>query len=371
VNLTIPTDLPEDSHTNADVASGVPKETVQFAQLATEITNFAHKTDIWSILRVAGDLDIESGNDLERLVGAILREDLKYPDNPGLVQEFNSLYVEFAEIVAARTAILEGRTLLTEREAQVYLMSSVPTSSNGEPGIQRGLISLIVSKLAGKESLITKGAIGQYESRAEEKINTGMQTRYLCQFLGHPPEGFPEEHENYTPESTVPLRSQTRSRLLERQRRASRGTTVDDIISDLLDETRSVLPLREFIVGYMESQPAAGMVILTNLDSSSRLHIQGVITSEDSIQKGLTTQPLRGIGCSQDPYDSVRPKVVRETDAIRVDGVEKQIEWGETIGYSGDYMDWIFTDLDQTWDEDHRPNLSLDDSERIVADYLN
>lgn len=367
---TIQIDLPEDSHSEGDVASGVPEETARFAQLASEIMNFAYETEVWSIVRFAGKVDLEGGKDVERLVGAMLRDDLDYPDNPELVQEFESLYEEFVDIVATRTAVLENQTSLTEREAQVYLMSSVPTSENGELGLQRGMISLVISKLAGKESLITTGAIGQYESRAEEKIYTGMKTRYLCQYLGHPPEGYPEERDNYTPESTVPLRSTTRSRLVTRLRRSSRGTTVDDIISELLDETRNIIPLREFVRRYMEAQPAAGMVILTNSDSDSTLRIQGVINGEDGMHTPSTTEPLRLIHQSQNPYQPVRPEVVRETDAIRVGGVEKQIDWNETIGYSSSYMKWIYTDLDQSWEEDNRPNLSLDDCERIVSEYI-
>jgi hypothetical protein len=138
----------------------------------------------------------------------------------------------------------------------------------------------------------------------------------------------------------------------------------------MLDETRTVVPLKEFVERYMDSQPAAGMVLLTNMDSSKSLRIQGVVESEASIGQGSTTMPLRGLNRSQSPYDDVRPNVVRETDAVRVDGVVKNVEWGETIGYSSDYMEWIYTDMDEEWGST-RPDLSLEDCVHIVSDWVN
>lgn len=360
-----------------DIASGIEQETESFAKTAEDLLNYCKEEEIIhrvrqsELIEVVGVIGDETPPTIvEAIINDVKPHDLATDLKDGFDARFNALM----EHVEPRTKRLVEHTLLSEREAQAFLLDKVPAGTQGQTGIRTPTIRLVLSRLSERDELLARQTIGNYISRAEDKIETGMTTRFFAQFLGRPPEGYPEVNEDFTPRSTVPLRTDTLNRIRRRQRRASEGTTIDDIVQAGLDASRTVTPIREFIQEYMDARPAVGLVVLTNQppkEDSKKLAIQGVVDGEYSQHGGHSTIPVEGIHQSQNPARGDRPAIVRETDAVRVGGEEYSLSWDETVGYDPDYMRWIYTEPDAIGPSESRPDVGLDEGVEDLTTWIN
>jgi hypothetical protein len=354
----------------SDLASGIAPETKAFAEAAESFYNFCREEGISK--QIIQHDHIEPMGDDPTLIEAIIKDVQPHESALELKSEFENRLSEVLEHLEPRVERLTEHTAFSEREAQVFLLDTVPVGTSARPGITPRNIRLVLAQIANRDELVTRQTVETYIDRATEKIEESMRTRYLAQFLGHPPDGYPT-FENYTPRATVPLRKETLRRLHRRHRRASQGTTIDDIISAGLDATRTVKPIREFLSEYMEARPAAGVVVLTNQPpkgDNQALAIQGVVDPEHSQHAGSTTEPVRGIHSSQNPSRGDRPAVIRNTDAVSIDGKEYELNWNESDGYSADYMRWLYTNPEATYQNQSPPNVTLDEGVEDLVTWL-
>lgn len=271
-----------------------------------------------------------------------------------------------------RVERLVENTTLSEREAQTYLLCSVPGSDKGFQGFEPPLVQLLVSRLSDKDELLARQTIENYENRAEEKVSKAMNTRLLVQYLGHLPDGF-SLHSPHNVDRTVPIRSETMKRLKKRLSRATRGTTHDDVITAAFDESRSVTPIGEFISEYMSARPAVGVVVLTNnrekLAENNRLWVQGIVPSEDAQPNNTSTDPVAGIHQSQAPRYIDQPPILREADAVVVGNEEYTLEWSESISYEPDFMQWVCTDTTLSGPAPERPDIDVEDGVEWLVEW--
>jgi hypothetical protein len=148
---------------------------------------------------------------------------------------------------------------------------------------------------------------------------------------------------------------------------------VDDLVQEGLDATRNVTPIRDFIRGVMAERPAVGVAVLTNFKPSEpdpELHLQAIVDGDKAKHGGETTMPLRGIHQSQNPARGTRPAVIRETDAVSIDDREYTLIWDESVGFSSDYMQWIYADPDIPGPNPERPTVDLDTGIENLATWL-
>lgn len=349
--------------------TGIPDETREFSRAAEEFLTYCIDNDIHRPVMQTNMIDIDIPDDANTFIDMLIHNvdpDEAVPDDiaTDLIQTrdgFNKRYEELINHLTPRVNVLVEHTSLSEREAQAYLLDMVPAGETGETGVWPAVIQLVISKIAGRDELITRQTVDTYRNRAEDKINEGMRTRYLTQFLGHPPEGYPAIDIDWTPTSTVPVKSSTHSKLRDRQRRGGPGTTLDDVIAEAIEETWTVKPLAEFIEEYMDNRPAVGVAFNTNIPTNgNHLYLNGIVSSDHNYNT-VSTHPLDGIHESQNPERKHRIPLIRNTDAVTFHGTEYRFTFGESVGFDSEYMRWICSNSELDGPNPNRPDIDVAD----------
>jgi hypothetical protein len=289
---------------------------------------------------------------------------------------FDAVYMTLLDELRPRIETLATHTLLSESEALVFLLHSVPTDRVGSAGLSPVMCQIVFSRYSEGQQLVGKDEIRTLLKEAIRKVETAAYTRYLTQFLGHPPDEFedPAEVSKGPRLPTIPIRFSTLRELRRRQRHSSNGTTLDDVISNALAQSVTIRSVSDFIQKYMAARPAAGVAILTNQlpdQETDQIRLEGIVESDHCNPPAETTNPIRGVHQSLNPHWGTRPSVVERTDRVSINGHEYTLEFGESVGYDPEYMSWIYTSANVDSPHPDRPEIGLDEGvsklERIIG----
>lgn len=212
-------------------------------------------------------------------------------------ESVEDLCAEIRSQVEDEIAHLQSETRLSGREAQCFILER--TVDESFTSLTRKSIAVYLTIDSGREEWFDTGPINTYINRANEKLEQAKE------FVGYV--HFPNREELLDDPQLTYL---DRDTLRQLKRRAKDGDrTVDDVVVRLLDATKEVLSLEEFVTRYLEERG-----------------------KENIAQLAIETSTLESFPqfIAHTGLDEPLPEFVRETDHIEIGGKEVEFAFDET-----------------------------------------
>lgn len=343
----------------------------KFIQNARELHDYCIDNELASYvleMDIEDDLvDVDVDDDIVALMEAIFTDGYP-PDRHRSVKEgFEERWEDINISLRQRTKRLRTGSL-SRQEAQVLILTTIPIWPRGWPGdaFNPDVALIIMSRLSDGADLVTREEFESLKDDMEQKLMAAKRTVQRAQFLGNVPETYPSllttDLQN---QSLAPLQGQTWEELRNRQRRRGKGATVNDVIQDALDDSRTVRPLQDFLAEYMQTRSSADGVALVHYPSTSRtppsFELRGIVPDGEDLNTKQAPQPrLEGIKPRLSPLRTPRPDMVQTTDRLSVDGTKCRYTWAELEQFNEDRLAWLCTTTDPEQDppDGNRPSLT-------------